>query len=377
MKPGCKLMHDFYVAFGSDGGRRESRSFEYPLLPRFCYTAEELHEVYGLSLTGLLHQQLPTIKDQDWLGVFKEVQTRGLKLYLNMLRPEFVDDCRLLFHKVYQGIPSNNEIPTKFAKCFVWERCPSAKENPAEHTIAWAQFGANVLRLIRTSQGNLDRKLDNWRKANGATGIDATATSLNKIRPGHGQAPVSMTQSVPKPRPSTQMHFLLPAHVNAIYERAKNVKEEKQAVVQRCKSVYDQKREDILRQEGASFAANKMIVELDALKTQLKELMQCPSPDILQVGRLQGRIESCEQAIGYCGVSADLCSLDTQAMTALEVSFSSRFSSLAIRVVHKHFVGLKHLLKANTALSTMSKIIPVGHNWFTSIFCMEIFFHCK
>ena len=42
---------------------------EYPTLTRFCYTAEELHEEYGLSLEGALPKDLTeeNLPNDQWL----------------------------------------------------------------------------------------------------------------------------------------------------------------------------------------------------------------------------------------------------------------------------------------------------------------------
>ena len=47
---------------------------EYPTLTRFCYTAKELHEEYGLNLEGVLPKDLTEeyLPNDLWLTVFKK-----------------------------------------------------------------------------------------------------------------------------------------------------------------------------------------------------------------------------------------------------------------------------------------------------------------
>ncbi|MCO5606575.1 hypothetical protein L7F22_060763 [Adiantum nelumboides] len=113
----------------------KNRMDEYPILNKFCYTAKELHEEYGLNLEE---------------------------------KPPFVDDYRLLFHKVYHGPPSSGDITAKFARCYAFEKFHIAKRYPARHEIAWARFGENVLRMCSSKPGGLDKKVENWTRTNGA-----------------------------------------------------------------------------------------------------------------------------------------------------------------------------------------------------------------
>lgn len=72
---------------------------------------------------------------------------------------------------------------------------------------------------------------------------------------------------LPNPGPFVIMTTLLPIHVNAMWQRANNVKEQKQEFVWCYKSSYDKKKENLLCQEGASPTIKKMMIELEALET--------------------------------------------------------------------------------------------------------------
>ena len=82
---------------------------QYPKQTQFCYTRHDLHKEYGLSLEGKLYQHLSDedVRDEDWDAVFTRKREKGVRIFLHMIRLEYVEECRLLFHKVYQVVPSN------------------------------------------------------------------------------------------------------------------------------------------------------------------------------------------------------------------------------------------------------------------------------
>ncbi|MCO5608268.1 hypothetical protein L7F22_062474 [Adiantum nelumboides] len=161
-----------------------SRKAQYPKQTKFCFTRHDLHEEYGLSLEGKLYQHLSDedVTDEDWLAVFTKKREKGAKIFLNMLRPEYEEECRLLFHKVYQAIPTNKEITHKFSTLFVYERCPVAMQSTTgQRKVAWAIFGEQVLDHCKKLPGGMEKKLKNW-------------TDCNE----NGQHVTGTTQSTPK-----------------------------------------------------------------------------------------------------------------------------------------------------------------------------------
>ncbi|MCO5566812.1 hypothetical protein L7F22_020493 [Adiantum nelumboides] len=107
-----------------DEANEEHQALEYPRLSEFCFSIKELHEECGLSIEGKL-LKLPKklldkdIPDEEWLSVFKCLHKKSTKLFLNHVRDEFVDECRLLYQKVYQATPSDGELLAKSARGFV------------------------------------------------------------------------------------------------------------------------------------------------------------------------------------------------------------------------------------------------------------------
>ncbi|MCO5550907.1 hypothetical protein L7F22_004401 [Adiantum nelumboides] len=161
------------VASNSKQSKKSLKALEYPQLSKFCFSAEELHEEYGLSLKGKLRKELSDkdISDEEWLSVFKCLHKKNTKLFLNHVRDEFVDECRLLYQKVYSATPSNGELLAKFARGFVYERCPAAVSDPIGHRIAWARFGDSILENCKMQKGGLERKINKFRTNYGFTDV--------------------------------------------------------------------------------------------------------------------------------------------------------------------------------------------------------------
>ncbi|MCO5593828.1 hypothetical protein L7F22_047846 [Adiantum nelumboides] len=148
---------------------------QYPCLSRFCYSADDLHSEYGLSLEGKLPRDIADdeILDKDWLTLFKCLHQKNTKLYIFSVREEFVDECRLLYQKVYQAAPSNGELLAKFARGFVYERS-RASSDPDSRGIAWARFGGAVLDNCKLQKGGLERKINKFRADYGIVKLEAS-----------------------------------------------------------------------------------------------------------------------------------------------------------------------------------------------------------
>ena len=84
-----------------------------------------------------------------------------------MWRPKYVDECKLLVQKVYQGPPMNNEITYKFAILFANKQCQATKQDPDSHQVAWAIFAEQVVENCKKQAGGLQKKMNNWNEMNG------------------------------------------------------------------------------------------------------------------------------------------------------------------------------------------------------------------
>ncbi|MCO5572121.1 hypothetical protein L7F22_025872 [Adiantum nelumboides] len=161
------------VASKSKQSTKSLKALEYKRLSIFCFSAEELHEEYGLILEEKLPKELSNkdIPNEEWPSVFKCLHKKNIKLFLNHVRDEFVDECRLLYQKVYQATPSNGELLAKFAQGFAYERCLAAASDPIGHRIAWARFDGNVLENCKMQKGGLERKINKFRTDYGLIGV--------------------------------------------------------------------------------------------------------------------------------------------------------------------------------------------------------------
>ncbi|MCO5593115.1 hypothetical protein L7F22_047121 [Adiantum nelumboides] len=112
------------VASNSKQSTKSLKALEYPRLSKFCFSAEELHEEYGLSLEGKLPKELSDkdIPNEEWLSVFKCLHKKNTKLFLNHVRDEFVDECRLLYQKHGKAVvKSGDRVEDPEAEPFVVE----------------------------------------------------------------------------------------------------------------------------------------------------------------------------------------------------------------------------------------------------------------
>ncbi|MCO5582630.1 hypothetical protein L7F22_036528 [Adiantum nelumboides] len=134
---------------------------DYPQLTKFCYIVEELHEEYGLRLQGLLPKDITKdiLSKEQWLIAFKFKHQKGAKIYVSHVHPHYIDDCRLLFHTMYQAPPSCGEITAKFSQGYAFERCHAATKDLVGHTVAWAHFGENVIKMCDTRTRSWSRRL--------------------------------------------------------------------------------------------------------------------------------------------------------------------------------------------------------------------------
>ncbi|MCO5556460.1 hypothetical protein L7F22_010009 [Adiantum nelumboides] len=178
------LQRDIAMEEGEGSGTNHIQAgnltrFEYPKLARFCQTQEEFAEVHGLSQSGKLWKHLSAgdLPVSKWLTVFDTPKYKGSKIFLNMVKPQFVDECRLLFYRVYQEPPINNEIYLKFATCFVYKKCSAAKADPEAHKIAWALFAEHVILSLKRNPVAWKRKVDAFRDTHGPINVIPTGWS--------------------------------------------------------------------------------------------------------------------------------------------------------------------------------------------------------
>ncbi|MCO5579377.1 hypothetical protein L7F22_033232 [Adiantum nelumboides] len=258
-------------------------AYQYPRLSRFCYSVENLHSEYGLSLEGKLPRDIADdeISDKDWLTAFKCLHQKNTKLYISSVREEFVDECRLLYQKVYQAAPSNGELLAKFARGFVHERS-RASSDPDSRCIAWARFGGAVLDNCKLQKGGLEKKINKFRADYGivkleASNYDVAVSSIPTIsasklegrqvveQPMYMQQVLSIAEGINKELDQQQEQLAKLEELKKELEHLKNLPDATPRDID-CKELEVQAITKVLTKVGASSESLNMKQDLDALQ---------------------------------------------------------------------------------------------------------------
>lgn len=253
-----------------------SRKAQYPKQTRFCYTSYDLHAEYGLSLEGKLFQHLSDedVTDEDWLAVFTKKREKGVRLFLTMVRPKYAEECRLLFHKVYQAIPTNKEITYKFSFLFVYERCPAAMQRPTdERKVAWAVFGEQVLDHCKKLPGGMDKKLKNWIDCNAASQhlVQTTESTKKSVTDRKGITGKD-SQSILN---CSSVKLQIVAEVEQMLAARKTMLENVKSTLNATQVQLQEKSQSMWKIEGTSSAAAVLQGQLNELQT-LKDSIKGP-----------------------------------------------------------------------------------------------------
>ncbi|MCO5595836.1 hypothetical protein L7F22_049887 [Adiantum nelumboides] len=264
--------------------------FEYPKLARFYQTQEEFAEVHGLIQSGKLWKHLSDgdLPKSKRLIVFDTPKHKGSKIFLNMVKPQFVDECRLLFYRVYQESPKNNEIYLKFATCFVYEKCSAAKSDPEAHKIAWALFARNVILSLKRNPVAWKRKVDAFRDTHGPINVITTGDSM----PRHSmQADV---KGMPEPCFMPSMIKKLCVKILGIQSnnKAKVLKNE----LKEKKSEFLNKRDALIRRETTASAASMIQTKITSLQTRYGSVKGANATDE-QLAAVEAQITAMSNAV--------------------------------------------------------------------------------
>ena len=300
---------------------------EYPILNKFCYTAEELHEEYGLSLEGKVARDLSEcdLPDDQWLTVFQHRYQKNAKVYLHHLQPCFTDDCRLLFHKVYQGPPSCGEITAKFARCYAFEKCHAAKKDPAGHKIAWARFGESVLSMCSSKPGGLDRKVENWKRANGA--FPGGLLGSNKKRQ---YTPGASNMCNIEEDKVLQFETVAVDYISDLDAIACGISTSSTQKLNRLSELrvgLQQKKESLLRFEGSNAVTKKINEDILLFEQRLDELHRQVPCDVYEIKDVEANLNASERMLRRLGGTAEMKNL------ALEMEIEQVFLHMVTLVL--------------------------------------------
>ena len=286
-----------------------ARRTPYPKQTRFCFTQEELNEEYGLSLEGKLYQQLGAgdVTDDDWLSVFYKKREKGSKIFLHMVRPELHEECRLLYYKVYQALPANNEITHKFATLFAYENCKVAKKNPRTRKVAWAVFGEQVLEHCKKLPGGIDKKIKNWVETNKgvAAPIQPPCVALK-----HGSEYATLGS---KGKHNVTKHGLelvcSPALIQMQIAQVEEMVTAIKAKLENVKSALDAMRvklqeshQSMWRTEGISSATTLLQGQLEELQKKRVSMMGVVDADAQEFVAIDAQISVLSQSLTVLGV---------------------------------------------------------------------------
>ncbi|MCO5603566.1 hypothetical protein L7F22_057717 [Adiantum nelumboides] len=313
------------VASNSKQSTKSLKALEYPQLSKFCFSAKELHEEYGLSLEGKLLKELldKYIPDEEWLSVFKCLHKKNTKLFLNHVSDEFVDECRLLYQKVYQATPSNGELLAKFARVFVYERCPATASDPIGHRTAWARFGGKVLENCKMQKGGLERKINKFRTNYGLTGVIQIEAS---ICDGALSSMPTMLASKLQPFQAVEM----PMYIQLVLSMADGLsdqKNEQKRLLGEVKLQLQEKRDLCLKNEGHFSTYSDFYRVLDQLNKELEVLKTSPDSDPREVDHKEVEVTVITKMLSRAETNADKSShvpeLDENITELLELDKSN------------------------------------------------------
>lgn len=296
------------------------RKFRYQKLKHFCFTREDFNKEYGLSLEGKLHQNLSLedLPDKEWLSVFSRKRDKGMKLFLHMLQPGFVDECRLLYHKVYQAPPMNNEIMLKFATLFAYEKCTAAKKDPAGHKVAWAVFGEQVVEHCKRLPGGIEKKVNKWMEDNKTDAGPSICSQVNapEQKPIKKEVDTAHSSLVLASK-SIIIGIQVAAAEEMASRRLSKIEEIKNVLVSK-RAELEQRRESMWKSEGASSAAALLYAQLEKLKAKHVKLKETSSASQEDIKNDVVRMSALEDALDVLGVDKSMSSAKSE-LELLEV----------------------------------------------------------
>lgn len=279
---------------------------EYPQQIKFCYTAEDLHEEYGLSLEGKLPKDLTDedLPPEQWLTVFKHNHQKNSKIYLNHLQPHLVEDCRFLFSKVYQGPPSCGELTNKFARCYAFEKCHAAKKDPAGHRVAWARFGEGVLQMIASRNGGLDRKVEAWSRQNGSV--------LQSVKKARVTQSGSNICTEPEQGSRGAVADYLPDLEALLQRLLKRVSHSGSSNLTDLRASIQSNKDQLLVYEGKQGVAKSLMEDISTLEARIGLLrQQIPIPDE-EIREVEAELAASQRLLKRHGVSENIQKLQAE-----------------------------------------------------------------
>lgn len=280
-------------------------------------------------MEGVLYQHLSfeDVSDEDWLAVFRRKKEMNGKIYLHMVQPNYVEDCRLLFHKVYQSVPCNGELTYKFATLFVYERCPAAMESKPPRKVAWAIFGEQVLDHCRNLKGGMDKKVERWRACNEATPMSRLPPKDSVVQDCHDQGGLPPTSCLGqlsnerilsiRAQVTAEVEKLIRAKQNALLSLKGRMNAVRQQLLEKSQSMW--------KIEGTSSAAAVLQGQLRELQTKQANLKATAGASDSENLIIEAQILAISSALTALGCDASSSNIRDE-VDKLEVSIKTFFS---------------------------------------------------
>lgn len=261
-------------------------------------------------MEGKLYQHLSDedVTDEDWLAVFTKKREKGVKIFLHMVRPEYAEECRLLFHKVYQAIPTNREITYKFSTLFVYERCPAALQSPtSQRKVAWAVFGEQVLDHCKKLPGGIDKKLKNWVECNeNGQQVTQTTQSTPKSHIDHGgitgKGSISSSLGPQSLLKCSSLDSHIVAELEQMLAARKTTLESVKRAVHAAQAQLQEKSQSMWKIEGTSSAAAVLQGQLNELRTLKDNMKGAGGASDFEVVVIDAKVVALESALIALGV---------------------------------------------------------------------------
>ncbi|MCO5609157.1 hypothetical protein L7F22_063379 [Adiantum nelumboides] len=201
--------------------------FEYPKLARFCQTQEEFAEVHGLSQCGKLWKDLSAcdLLESEWLTVFDIPKYKGAKIFLNMVKPQFVDES-----------------------------------DPEAHKIACSLFAENVILSLKRNPIAWKRKVDAFRDTHGPINVITTGDSMPR--------PSMQANVKGRPEPCFMSSVIEKLHAKILDIQSNNKAKVLRNELKEKKAEFLNKRDVLIRREATTSAASMIQTKIMTLQTR-------------------------------------------------------------------------------------------------------------
>ncbi|MCO5570652.1 hypothetical protein L7F22_024379 [Adiantum nelumboides] len=265
-----------------------------------------------------------------------------------MVKPQFVDECRLLFYKVYQEPPRSNEIYLKFATCFVYKRRSIGKADLEAHKIAWALFAENVILSLKRNPVAWKRKVDAFRDTHGPINVITTGDSMagpSMQADMKGRPELCFMSSVIK---KLRAKILDIQSNNKAKVLMKNELKEKKA---KCLN----KRDALIRREATTSVASMIQTKIMSLQTRYGTLKGA-NAIAEQLAAVEAKVTAMSNAVKLIEGDDKIANMKI-AMESIELGCNERITEIVKSMLVGHNPRASPYFQEPTASSVKTKVL--------------------